>query len=151
MISCEVNAQPVGVDRLTSHWSGWRKAGYARIPYRIVVTLPDVIRTFGRYWSEVMDRESDPDLDDGSDFDGLDAELREARYPDLEEMLRSHGDLFSRYVLRYLQTEFVGFLIDGSKHPKPHNKFDYFLQSLDSLIVKNGLVYLEGGAVEWVP
>lgn len=151
MIACEVNGSPVPIDRVFTHWTGWRITGYTLVPYRIVAPFAEVIHAFGSYWDDVIEREQDPELDGGENLEGLDAELHDARYPRLAEMLNEHGSLFCRYVLFYLQSEFVGYLVAASKDNVSRDEFEFFIQSLSALSINNDTVSLEGNAIEWKP
>lgn len=149
MILCEIDGRDVAADRVFTHWTGWRKPGHECVRYRIAAPFFDVIDAFGSYWHDEIDRESDPACDDGTQLVGVGAELRDAKYPCLVDMLRVHGDLFGRYVLRYLQSEFTGFLVGGVDRCNPHVEFEYFLLTLDNLVVEKDVVFVEGDAVKW--
>lgn len=150
MISCEVNGRRVEPSRIFTHWTGWKKpGGNPCFPYRIAVTFAEVIHVFENYWDDIVSWETDPDLDDGTPLVSLGAQLRDARYPGLAEMLKTHGNLFSRYILCNYQSEFAGFLVGGDDGPHPFDNFDYFIVSLEGLVVGDETVVIEGSAIEW--
>jgi hypothetical protein len=87
-------------------------------------------------------------VDDGFPIEGMHLELHNAQLPQLSEMLRFHGELFARYILKNFQTEFIGYIVDGSDGDGRTDKFDYFLQTMDCLVIEDSFVLIEGGAVE---
>ena len=149
MNSCKVDGKPVALDRVFTHWTGWRKQSTRRQRYIIQVSHDFVFDSYGNYWHDVIERESDPEFDDGTELLGVDAELRDVEYPSLSDMLLYHGDLFSRYVIKHLQSEFIGFLFSGADGPRPFDDYDFFLQTLDSLIIGSDLVFIEGSTIAW--
>ncbi len=149
MNSCEIDGKQMSLERVFTHWTLWRKPAIQN--YRYVIRVPHdfAVTSFGNYWQDTIERESDPDLDDGTELQGIDAELHDAKYPCLSEMLIYHGDLFSRYVKHHLQTEFIGYLFKGSEEVRPFDEYDFFLKTLDVLIVEDSSITIEGSAGSW--
>lgn len=142
MKECRINGKLVPYEKVCTHWSIWNKSEYNESKYTIHISFDEIVVVFKSYWADVMERESDPELDDGFPLTEIEIDLKEANYPPLNVMLKEYPDLLCRYILSNLQTEFIGFVVNGSDGPHPASL--YKLSSIEYLRIDEGIVYIEG-------
>lgn len=141
MASALVSNVEVPWSQVCTHWEGWNKGSSGLQAYELVFSHGEVVARFERYWSEFIERESEPT---GVPVPpGVYADLQAARYPSLQGMLSNFGDLFEALVMSGLQTEFVGFLVAQPSDVSARSPA-YFLQNLEHIKVAADHVRLEG-------
>lgn len=144
MIKCSVQGELVDYDKICTHWTLWNKTIGAPLSYTITISFDEIEAVFNEYWIDVIDRESDPELDDGFEITGIETELKSANYPSLSKMLREYSELFCKYVMKHLQTEFIGYVVDGRNNSCSGK--DFSLHNINTLEIVDGNVYISGKA-----
>ncbi|NKI72794.1 hypothetical protein GN109_25590 [Collimonas pratensis] len=145
LIAAYVNGQKVSWNSVCTHWEGWNKTGKNRAPFRLLLSAAYVWEKFNSYWCDFLEREM---TDDGDTPTGVYLELKLSKYPSLQTMIQDKGDLLAKLVLEGMQPEFIGFLV------RPPSAIEaiqvaFFLHSLSSIQVEDGIVILEGYCSEF--
>jgi len=146
MFDSVIQENKVNRESLCTHWTTWNRKIDSALSYKLTISFDLIEKQFEEYWKGVIERESDPELDDGFEAKGIDLELKKICYPPLNKMLREHSILFCSYVLMYLQTEFIGFIVDGPDNPSKERSYCLFY--IENLEISGENVLIYGSATQ---
>ena len=145
-VTCRVACDPVSLDQIFTHWSGWEKCTDGLTSYELTVSHKCIISKFGDYWTDFIDRER---LEDGSPSVGHYAELKRLGYPSLADMLILHSSLLQSLILDSMKPEFLGYVVQMPQKDGSNKRRGYFLQSLDNLNIGKADVKIMGTAIKY--
>ncbi|MET1257447.1 hypothetical protein [Aliikangiella maris] len=111
------------------------------ISFALSIGFENILEKFSEYFNDFIEREAeDPEPDEY--LDGVYLELKRAGFPDLENIIDSHLDLFCRLVSEELRSEFLGYVLGTAN--RAEDKSLFVIQSLNNLEAKGSYIFCEG-------